>query len=196
MQSTARVFSILRKAIAPALAAIMMLAQPASVAAEDELSVKIDRAEKKLYVKRNGETLRTFEVAVGKSDHPTPLGSWKIYQVDINPDWTPPDSSWAEDAEPKPPGHPDNPMGRARLIFDPPYTIHGTEDEESLGKAESHGSIRVGNEAVIELAEMMLRQGLVWQGEDWFQAMLDQPDEMFEIELERPVPINIVGEDD
>lgn len=56
-------------------------------------------------------------------------------------------------------------MGRARLLYNPPYTIHGTDELDSLGKAESHGSIRVANDVAIELAELLLREGGAWQGD-------------------------------
>ena len=49
--------------------------------------------------------------------YPTPVGRWHFQRVDINPDWTPPDSEWAEKEEAKQPGEEDNPMGRARLVF-------------------------------------------------------------------------------
>jgi len=161
-------------------------------APENRLSFIIDRFERRLYVRSGQRTLRDYDVAVGKPDHPTPTGSWKISRVDINPDWTPPDSPWSADREYKPPGHPRNPMGRARLVFDPPYSIHGTDVLDSLGRAASHGSVRVANPVALELAELLLFEDGQWQGERWFQAMVDRPDEMFRFMLDATVPIDIV----
>lgn len=176
-----------------AAAAMAALLAPSPAAAEAAaISFTVDRSERKVYVRRGGETIRVHDVAVGKAGHATPLGSWEFHQVDINPDWTPPDSDWARDSSWTAPGAPDNPMGRARLIFNRPYTIHGTDAHDSLGKAASHGSIRIANEHAIELAELLLREGGAWQGRDWFQAMIDRPTEMFEIPLERRIPIEVV----
>ncbi|MFN3945078.1 MAG: L,D-transpeptidase [Allosphingosinicella sp.] len=177
------------------LAFLAAAAAPATpVLAQDagELRFVVDRSERKLYVRRGDEVIRTHPVAVGKSGHATPLGSWAFHQVDINPDWTPPDSDWSRDAEYTPPGHADNPMGRARLIFNRPYSIHGTEAEHSLGRAASHGSIRIANDVVLELAALLLREGGAWQGQSWFDAMVADPTEMHQITLDRPIPIEVV----
>ena len=81
----------------------------------------VDISDRKLYVLRGQDTVRTESVAVGMEDHPTPTGDWRIHRVDWNPDWTPPPGQdWTEDKEPQPPGAPANPMGRARLVFQMP----------------------------------------------------------------------------
>ena len=96
-----------------------------------------------------------------------------IIQVDINPEWVPPKSEeWAEDEETKAPGAADNPMGRARLVYRMPNTIHGTDDMASLGTATSHGSIRVANPVALKLAEVFLKAGGAWDGDQWFQQMV------------------------
>jgi lipoprotein-anchoring transpeptidase ErfK/SrfK len=156
-----------------------------------ELRFVVDLSERRVIVFRGEQELRTEPVAVGQSDHPTPTGSWTFTRVDLNPDWTPPDSEWAEDREPKDPGEEGNPMGRARLVFNEPYTIHGTTELDSLGRAASHGSIRASNEVVIQLAEMLLRAGGAWEGDSWFQDMLANPNRMHRIDLPNPVPIEV-----
>jgi hypothetical protein len=152
----------------------------------------VDRGERTLTVYREGRIIGAYKVAVGMPSHPTPTGTWDIFRVDLNPDWTPPDSEWAADDEPKPPGHPGNPMGRARLVYNPPYTIHGTDELDSLGKAASHGSIRVANEAAIELARILLEGDGAWKGQDWFDEMLANPTRMYPIRLEAPASIEVV----
>jgi hypothetical protein len=183
---------LLMYALLAFLAAMAAPSASASAEGAGELRFVVDRSERKLYVRRGSEVIRTHPVAVGKTGHATPLGSWEFTQVDINPDWTPPDSEWAADAEYTPPGHADNPMGRARLIFNRPYTIHGTEAVDSLGKAASHGSIRIANDVVLELAELLLREGGAWQDQAWFDEMVADPETMHEIPLARPIPIEVV----
>ena len=57
------------------------------------------------------------------------------------------------------PGDPENPLGRAQLVYSPPNTIHGTNAPESVGQAVSHGSIRVTNEVAMELAREVMEAG-------------------------------------
>jgi lipoprotein-anchoring transpeptidase ErfK/SrfK len=156
-----------------------------------DLRFVVDKSERQVRVYNGDRLLRTEQVAIGDSDHETPTGSWEIRQVDINPEWIPPDSEWAEDRERKAPGDLENPMGRARLIFDPPYSIHGTDDLESLGTAASHGSIRVANEVVLELVEKVLKAGGAWEGDEWFRERIGNRNQEFQIRLDNPVPIEV-----
>jgi lipoprotein-anchoring transpeptidase ErfK/SrfK len=156
-----------------------------------ELRFVVDKSDRKVRVFRGQQEVASHDVAIGTSEHETPTGSWQIHQVDINPEWIPPESEWAKDEERQPPGDPDNPMGRARLIFQSPYSIHGTDETDSLGKKESHGSIRVANEVVLQLAEMVLKAGGLWDGDDWFRRMTENRTEMFQLRLDNPVPIEV-----
>ena len=53
----------------------------------------------------NGETfVRSFGVATGQAIYPTPAGMWHIVTMQRDPWWIPPDSEWAKDAKPTPPG--------------------------------------------------------------------------------------------
>jgi lipoprotein-anchoring transpeptidase ErfK/SrfK len=156
-----------------------------------DLRFVVDKSERQVRVFNGDRLLRTEQVAIGDSDHETPTGSWEIHQVDINPEWIPPDSEWAEDRERKAPGDPDNPMGRARLIFKSPYSIHGTDDLESIGTAASHGSIRVANEIVVQLAEMVLKAGGAWEDDQWFRERIANRNREFQIRLENSVPIEV-----
>lgn len=172
-----------------AAAAGALMAAPAL--AQSGLNLVLDRSERTVYVKRGNTIIGTHDVAVGKPGHETPLGNYEFTQVDVNPDWTPPDSEWSSDATYKPPGHPDNPMGRVRMIFNRPYTIHGTDALHSIDKAASHGSVRMANSEAIQLAKLLLKEGRSWQGERWYQNMLDSRTTMYEIPLEQPIPITI-----
>lgn len=156
-----------------------------------EVRFVVDKSDREVRVFRGDEQIRTHDVAVGSSEHETPTGEWTFDRVDLNPEWIPPDSEWAEDRERKAPGAPGNPMGRARLVFNMPYTIHGTDNLDSLGKAVSHGSIRVANENVIPLAELLLKAGGAWEGEQWFRKMAENRNEEYQIELPEDVRIEV-----
>ena len=152
----------------------------------------VDLSDRQLRILQGDRVLRTERVAVGSDEYPTPVGRWHFQRVDINPDWTPPDSEWAEKEEAKQPGEEDNPMGRARLLFTEDYSIHGTDETASLGTNQSHGSIRVANTAVLDVARVLLQAGGAWDGNDWFNRMTADRSQMHRINLEHPVEISVV----
>jgi len=163
-----------------------------ATALEDEeeiIGVVISIADRELHIYRDGERDETFPIAVGQDTNPTPTGDYKIFQIDWNPDWTPPESEWSEDEEYTPPGDPDNPMGRVRILYDPPFSIHGTEETETLGKDVSHGSVRMGNEDIIALAKILMEAGGVEKSEEWYEEVIDTPDKMVQVELPEPIPL-------
>jgi lipoprotein-anchoring transpeptidase ErfK/SrfK len=154
-----------------------------------QLRFLVDISDRKVRVFQGNRLLREHDAAVGTSEWPTPTGSWNLHRVDLNPEWNPPREEWAEEEEAKAPGDPENPMGRARLVYRMPNTIHGTNDVASLGKASSHGSVRVANEAVLQLAELLLKAGGAWDGPQWFGQMVQTPTREFQIPLPQPVRI-------
>lgn len=178
-------------ALAPAATPADTPADPstAAAAAHQEMRLEISLSERELYVYLGDELVDTYPVAVGQPGHETPTGSWGVHQVDWNPDWTPPDSEWSADADYTPPGHPNNPMGRVRMIYQAPYSIHGTDDLESLGRAASHGSVRMANDDIIELARRVMEHGGASRPDEWFDAILASPTEMREVPLPDPVPL-------
>jgi L,D-transpeptidase ErfK/SrfK len=102
--------------------------------------------------------LARYSVAPGAPDFRTPRGRFEVDRIEWNPWWIPPDSPWARDERPTPPG-PDNPMGRVKLYFRPLYFLHGTPYEQSIGTAASHGCVRMHNESAVALALELLRLG-------------------------------------
>src|SRR2546430_13620071 len=55
-----------------------------------------------------------------------------------------PNAAWAKKYARQEPGAPANPMKVVKIFFkEPDYYIHGTGDINSLGKAESHGCLRI-----------------------------------------------------
>ncbi len=156
---------------------------------DPRVEVSISARQVSLY--RGAERVATYRIGVGHQDWPTRTGEWSIYQIDFNPDWTPPAEEWAEESEVKEPGHPDNPMGRVRIVYDPPRSIHGTDATESIGEAESHGSIRIANDDGIELARLLMEAVGDGRSSDWFERVLADETEMVTVELSRPIPIRV-----
>lgn len=76
---------------------------------------------------------KTYKVAVGKPSTPSPLGNWVIVQKALDPG---------------------GPFGVRWMRLSVPwggYGIHGTNNPKSIGRAVSHGCIRMYNEDVIEV---------------------------------------------
>ena len=105
--------------------------------------VVIRRGSNRLTLYTGMRLKREFRVATGSSRYPTPLGRFRVISMWKNPWWYPPDSDWAKDQEPIPPG-PGNPLGTRWMgISSPGVGIHGTPDPASLGYSVSHGCIRM-----------------------------------------------------
>ncbi len=80
--------------------------------------------------------VKTYPVAVGKKTTPTPLGNWVITGKAVNPG---------------------GPFGVRWMRLSVPwggYGIHGTNNPKSIGKAVSHGCIRMYNQDVIEIYDL------------------------------------------
>lgn len=153
------------------------------------MQVVVNISTKELSVLRNGDTIQQYPIAVGTEKNPTPTGDFTIHQIDFNPDWTPPNSDWAKDRSYKEPGAPGNPMGNARIIYQMPYTIHGTDNLNSLGEAESHGSIRVANKNVMELARLLMQVAGNQQPESWYQQVQNDSTKMVQVQLNKRIPL-------
>ena len=157
-----------------------------------DLNILVDISDRQLRVRSGDRVVETHPVAVGTEEWPTPTGSWEFHRVDLNPEWIPPTSEeWAKNETKKAPGDPENPMGRARLVYRMPNTVHGTDDLNSLGKASSHGSIRAANEVALKLAEILLKAGGAWEGPQWFQQMKQNRTTEYQVDLAEGIPIKV-----
>jgi hypothetical protein len=101
---------------------------------------------------------RTWDVATAKPGWITPTGNWSIYQKAENPTWhNPALDSWGAGLPAVIPGGPGNPMGTRALYITAPglIRIHGTSSPESIGRYASHGCIRMHNEEIEQLYELV-----------------------------------------
>jgi len=121
-----------------------------------------------LFYVEGGDVIASYPISVGRARTPTPegfrvtetpLGRFSITMKSVNPSWIPP--AWLRDVRGWSPDHvvgpgPDNPLGARWIGLDlPGYGIHGTNNVASLGRAVSLGCIRMTNEAVMELYDMV-----------------------------------------
>jgi LysM repeat protein len=111
-------------------------------------------AEFELTVLHHGKFVRRFTIGVGRSDSPTPVGLFTVGTKLINPTYYPPPSD-TEHRRPLPPGHPENPLGTRWIDIGLGYGIHGTADAQSVGQESSRGCIRMRNDDVEELYDIV-----------------------------------------
>lgn len=163
----------------------------ASSASSSPLRVEVDLKARKLYLYENGQRVETHRVAIGSDKWPTQTGEWTIKQVIFNPEWIPPDETWAEERVPKKSGAPDNPLGRAQLVYDPPRTIHGTNQPSSIGTNVSHGSIRMNNAEIVALAKRIMTGSGAPKDDAWYAKAATQRTEKQVVDLPHPVPIKV-----
>jgi lipoprotein-anchoring transpeptidase ErfK/SrfK len=150
-------------------------------------------SERQLSAVVDGQVVGQYAVAVGNRQYPTPTGQFRIGKVIWNPAWKPPDSNWARGKEAKPAGHPDNPMKRVKMFFkEPDYYIHGTDDEDSLGRAESHGCIRMHVDDATSLAQLVMEQGGKPMPVPWYRRIFRRKTTTV-IYLTKPIPVEIHG---
>ncbi len=159
-----------------------------------DMRIEVNISRRELYVLSGREKVATYPVAVGKPDWPTRTGSWGIYEVVWNPWWHPPEEEWAWYHAIMAPGDPDNPLGRAQLIYDAPRSIHGTIEPSSIGKAASHGSIRVTNDVAKKLARQVMESTGIVYDEEWYEAVHGDRSRNVRIHLSERIPIRVYNE--
>ena len=156
-----------------------------------DMRIEVDLTARQLHVIKGDRRVASHPVAVGSAKWPTRTGDWTITQVVWNPDWNPPDESWAEEREPRNSGDPKNPMGRAQLVYDPPRSIHGTNQPSSIGKPVSHGSIRLSNEVIVQLAREVMESAGAGKDEAWYRQAQQNRRQKQVVDLPRVVPIRV-----
>jgi lipoprotein-anchoring transpeptidase ErfK/SrfK len=124
----------------------------------------------KIVVSKSKGTLKVFDSAgkligmytatMGSTHDPLPLGNWKVTGISRNPKfhynpalfWDVPDS---DEKQLLPPG-PNGPVGVVWIDLNKPhYGIHGTPSPETIGRAQSHGCVRLTNWDAARLAQMV-----------------------------------------
>ena len=110
--------------------------------------VVVSIPERKLAVIENGKVLRTFKVSVGAAVSPSPTGKFEIVNRLANPTYY--------HAGVVIPAGKNNPLGPRWVGLNKQgYGIHGTSAPGSIGKAASHGCIRMHNRDVVEFAMLV-----------------------------------------
>ncbi len=103
-----------------------------------------------LRVYDNNNCIAMYPVGVGKIVSKTPVGYYKVVEKAINPTWVDP-----EDLSIVIPSGEDNPLGYRWIGIGGNYGIHGTNKPTSVGHYVSNGCIRMVEENVEKVFEMV-----------------------------------------
>ena len=104
-----------------------------------------------------GSVAKQYPCTPGMSGYATPSGDWTVSYKDPNPSWYNPHSDWSKGMpEVIAPG-PTNPLGLRALALScgGGIYIHGTTNLGQLGYPGSHGCIRLANESIVELYDLV-----------------------------------------
>lgn len=118
----------------------------------DERKIVINLAARSLALFEKDKKIRLYPIGPGKESTPTPVGYYSIRSKDINPTWVDP-----SDPEFSIPSGAANPLGYRWMEIMGNYGIHGTNKPESIGKYVSNGCIRMMEqdvEALFDLVEV------------------------------------------
>ena len=111
-------------------------------------AILIDADLNRLTLELNGRFFKEYLIGTGKFGS-TPIGTFKIVNKHLKPVWYSKEGVF-------PYGHPKNILGACWMGLDKPgYGIHGTTQPETIGKHASRGCIRLHDEEVKELYDLL-----------------------------------------
>ncbi len=155
---------------APAISDAVALSRvPLPLLQQDGLQLVLDRTHRQLMVLRNGQLLRRYPAAVGTPGWETPAGSFQVLDMQAHPVWEHPGNGRKVG-----PGEA-NPLGsrwigfhrdcKPRKAWDGERYLsvqgctmagfHGTPHRWTVGRAVSHGCVRLYEEDVQEVFELV-----------------------------------------
>jgi lipoprotein-anchoring transpeptidase ErfK/SrfK len=121
--------------------------QPAVPPAQQRLIV-VSLEDRKLALVEDGQVKKVYTVAVGKPSTPSPVGTFTIERRAANP-------TYHHNGKTVLPG-PKNPVGTRWMgLSIQGYGIHGTNEPNSIGKAVSHGCIRMARTDLEEFYDLV-----------------------------------------
>ncbi|MBL8013750.1 MAG: L,D-transpeptidase family protein [Candidatus Omnitrophica bacterium] len=110
--------------------------------------IAIDKSDNVLALKVGDELIKNYQVSTGKNNS-SPVGNFRIKYRYMHP-------VWFHKGDVVPADDPKNFLGTRWLGFDlPKYGIHGTIEPELIGQSVSSGCIRMRNEDVQELYDLI-----------------------------------------
>jgi lipoprotein-anchoring transpeptidase ErfK/SrfK len=122
--------------------------QQAAAAGTPKRVIVVSLEDRKLALVEDGQVKKVYTVAVGKPSTPSPVGTFTIERRVANP-------TYHHNGKTVLPG-PGNPVGTRWMgLSKQGYGIHGTNEPKSIGKAASHGCIRMSQADLEEFYELV-----------------------------------------
>jgi len=116
--------------------------------------IVVSLEDRKLALLEDGQVKKVYTVAVGKPSTPSPTGTFTIERRVANP-------TYHHNGKTVLPG-PGNPVGTRWMgLSKHGYGIHGTNEPNSIGKAASHGCIRMAKADLEEFYELVAEGDIV-----------------------------------
>jgi lipoprotein-anchoring transpeptidase ErfK/SrfK len=110
--------------------------------------VLVSIPDRKLALLKDGKVLKVYRVAVGSSNSPSPSGEFAIVDRITNPTYYHPHVVI--------PASEESPIGTRWVGLNRKgYGIHGTNEPRSIGRAASHGCIRMSNREIAQFFELV-----------------------------------------
>jgi hypothetical protein len=133
----------MRIRLAAALAAGLMAL--ALDAARADILIHVDKAAQKMTVTVDGQERYTWKVSTGMAAYDTPDGKFQAFRMErdhFSREWD------------------DAPMPYSIFFTQEGHAIHGSYDVKHLGRAASHGCVRLSKENAAVLFDLVKEQGL------------------------------------
>lgn len=154
----------------------------------------INVAARKLRVYEGKNLVKTYPIAVGTARHKTPLGYREMHRIVWNPWWIPPKkSAWARNAKRTPPG-PRNPLGPIKMKLGGAIMVHGTNNSASVGRAASHGCMRMYSDQARELGRYIQEKIMGDVNDKTYAKYKRNRRRSYYINLPVKVPVSIIYE--
>ncbi|MFH1798210.1 MAG: L,D-transpeptidase family protein [Candidatus Omnitrophota bacterium] len=113
-----------------------------------KFSISVDKSRNTLVLEKDGKVFKIYSVSTGK-DNSTPVGEFKIEEKMVKPVWYKVGAAVSPESEEYELG------SRWMGLSIEGYGIHGTSNESTIGSQITQGCVRMRNNDVIELFEIV-----------------------------------------
>ena len=128
------------------------------VAPDPRLRLEVNLPAFELRLFRGNQLLRRFPMGIGLKSWPAPPGVRVTQEIVWNPEWAPPDSPWATPELIRRLRARGEILGRLKIPLGGEILIHGTSRPTDLGRAVSHGCLRLLNRDIRQLARLLVEE--------------------------------------
>lgn len=121
--------------------------------AQTHTHLVVDLSDRKVSIYRSQKLQASYPVAIGQAGWETPTGKFQITQMQTDPAWQHPITDQLI------PSGPDSPLGARWIGFwsdgHNQIGFHGTNQEDLIGQAVSHGCVRMRNQDIVALYQQV-----------------------------------------